>query len=173
MSSASVSPPTALVRRLVLCLLAVVLSSCVSNPQRSQFGLVSRVQDGDSVHLQTGQGTLRVRLAAIDAPELSQAYGRAAKKRLQNLALDKNIEARCHKTDRYDRHVCVLMLDGNDLNLAMLEAGMAWHYKRYADEQTAAARRAYSIAEQRARDSRIGLWGENKAVAPWDYRRRQ
>jgi micrococcal nuclease len=44
--------------------------------------------------------------------------------------------------NRYDRTVATVYLgDGRELNLELLKAGYAWHYKRYTDRQD------YSFAE--------------------------
>ena len=44
------------------------------------------------------------------------------------------------------------------MNLQMVRAGMAWHYKEYESEQNSSQRRQYSKAESRARSDRLGLW---------------
>jgi endonuclease YncB( thermonuclease family) len=41
-------------------------------------GKISRVVDGDTVHLKVGRETMKIRLDAIDTPEQDQAYGRQA-----------------------------------------------------------------------------------------------
>ena len=53
---------------------------------------------------------------------------------------------------------------GEDVNVHMVDRGLAWHYKRYEDEQAPGDRVAYSEAEAAARASR--------PVPPWDWRRR-
>ena len=57
-----------------------------------------------------------------------------------------------------------------DVGLAQIEAGLAWHFRRYAAEQPAARRQAFEQAEQRARRRRAGLWQDATPVAPWQYR---
>ena len=50
-------------------------------------GVVQRVVDGDTIHVETIDGKkYKVRLLGIDAPELSQPYGMASKK--NSAALD-------------------------------------------------------------------------------------
>ena len=60
-----------------------------------------------------------------------------------------------------------------DVGLALLEAGLAWHFKRYAAEQAAPQRQRYAAAEQRARDDGIGMWREAGLVEPWRFRAQQ
>jgi len=58
-----------------------------------------------------------------------------------------------------------------DANLDQVEAGMAWHYKKYQREQSPSDRVKYSDAELEARRHKVGLWRDPNAIPPWDYRR--
>jgi endonuclease YncB( thermonuclease family) len=53
------------------------------------------------------------------------------------------------------------MLGAQDVNLAMIQAGLAWHYKHYAKEQPAAEARAYAQAEDQARAQHLALWQDS------------
>ena len=77
----------------------------------------------------------------------------------------------CGKIDKYRREVCVIYIDGRDINLAQIEVGMAWWYKQYKREQTAQQRANYEAAESLAREQRVGLWSNAEPVAPWEFRR--
>ena len=113
----------------------------------------------------------RIRLSGIDAPEKRQPFGNRSRLHLGALVFGKQVTADCPKKDRYKRAVCRLEVDGVDANLAQIEAGMAWHYKAYAREQSPADRWRYAKAEDRAREARQGLWGDRAPVAPWDFRK--
>ncbi len=63
------------------------------------------------------------------------------------------------------------MLDGYDVNLQLVREGLAWWYRKYAEEQSREDRRLYEEAEGEARARRVGLWGDRAPVAPWDWRR--
>ena len=52
----------------------------------------------------------------------------------------------------------------------MLEAGLAWWYRKYASEQDPADRASYEAAEDQARGERRGLWTDPAPVPPWDWR---
>jgi len=68
--------------------------------------------------------------------------------------------------DRYGRTVATVFLpDGNELNLEILMARYAWHYKRYSDRQN------YADAEHQAHQNKIGLWADPHAKPPWEWRR--
>ena len=57
--------------------------------------------------------------------------------------------------------------DGEELNLAIIEAGFGWHYVQYSDSAVHAA------AEQEARKAKRGLWAHPNPVAPWEFRKRK
>jgi endonuclease YncB( thermonuclease family) len=61
-------------------------------------------------------------------------------------------------------------LAGRDMNLHMVDLGLAWHYEQYADEQSPGDREVYSAAEKAARDARRGLWSEPEPIPPWEWR---
>ncbi len=48
---------------------------------------------------------------------------------------------------------------------------LAWHYKKYQQEQSLEDQRLYADAENKARAERLGLWRENNPNPPWEYRR--
>lgn len=135
-------------------------------------GRIVRVMDGDTVTLLDERQTLhKIRLAGIDAPESAMPYGQKATLYLMSLVFGKDVEAVTYKQDRYGRTVATLMLGAQDINLAMVQAGLAWHYKRYAKEQPAAQARAYAQAEELARKQNLALWQESDPNAPWDWRK--
>lgn len=129
------------------------------------------VQDGDSFELLTGDGRrLRVRIAAIDAPERQQRFAGRSREHLRELLAGHPVTITVQKIDRYGRVIADVRSDERDVGLAQIEAGLAWHFRRYADEQPAARRRTFAQAEQRARQRRAGLWRDETPVAPWQYR---
>jgi len=139
------------------------------------LGYVNKVYDGDTVLLQTSKTDkqIKIRIAAIDAPEYQQPGGQQSKAALSSLVLHRTIQADCYKKDRYHRHVCILKdrHTGADFGLKMVKLGHAWHYKYYAEEQTIARRLAYASAEFSAKKKQLGLWSKNKPTAPWDWRK--
>ena len=61
-------------------------------------------------------------------------------------------------------------LHGKDINLAIIEAGLAWHYKKYASEQPRSEALAYARGELAARQNKLALWSDEKPIAPWEWR---
>jgi endonuclease YncB( thermonuclease family) len=138
------------------------------------IGTVIGVSDGDTLTLlDANKSRHRIRLDGIDAPERSQPYGQRARQSLASLAHGRTAQAHCPKTDRYGRAVCRVTVDGVDVGLEQIRRGLAWHYVRYANEQSSAERFAYEQAERAARTSATGLWSFRDPTPPWDYRRAQ
>lgn len=136
-------------------------------------GRVVDVHDGDTLTLlDNDRQQHKIRLAGIDAPELGQAFGRAAREHLAQRVAGVAVRVSTTKTDRYGRIVGKVVVDDIDANLDQVRAGFAWHYKQYAREQTVADRSLYAAAENSARAARRGLWQEKGAVPPWEWRRR-
>ncbi len=97
-------------------------------------GRVSDVRDGASLTV-VDHATVRheIRLAAIDAPEFRQPYGKESKQHLSELVLGKEVKVEWRKQDRYGRLVgklivltppCATCPKTLDAGLAQLEAGL-------------------------------------------------
>lgn len=167
-------------RRLLLLLTCQLLtqSACTGHPAHhtpsTLVGQVVAVQDGDSITVSDAQHQLhKVRLAAIDAPETRQRHGQAAKRYLSALVLNATVTVEHHKFDRYQRKVGTVFKNGQDVNVQLLEAGLAWHYTAYEQEQTQAARRLYAQAANRAQTDGMGLWQTADPTPPWEWRRQR
>lgn len=127
-------------------------------------GRVVGVHDGDSITLLTeDKQRLRVRLADIDAPELGQPFGRAAKGELSGLCFNRDAAVVPRLIDQYGRTVGVVTCDGRDASSHMVERGMAWAYRMYL------LRPELLPLEATAKASALGLWADS-AVPPWEYR---
>ena len=135
------------------------------------FGRVIGVSDGDTITvLDTDKIEHKVRLMGIDAPEKSQAFGAASKQALLNYIYQREVTVDYKKLDKYKRKVGKVILDKQDVCLAMIELGLAWHYKDYEKEQSKTDRDLYRQAELKARQSKIGLWQDSKAIEPSAFR---
>lgn len=145
-------------------------------PQRGETltGRVVGVSDGDTLKVLTPERTeLKVRLAGIDTPEKAQAYGKVAKYELSQLAFGRQVEVRVLTRDRYGRSVALVAVEGRDLGLALLEAGMAWFYRDYQKDLPPDVRQAYDAAEAQARAAGKGLWRDPNPTPPWAWRKEQ
>ena len=144
-------------------------------------GRVVYVDDGDTVIVRKESGEqVNVRLASIDAPELShtrqeagrlgQPYAYEAKRYLVSLVKGKVLDLKCPDADRYGRSVCDLIVDGRSIDQEMVRQGWAWaneaaHGRYMRDPEMPGL-------EAEARRERRGLWAGENPVPPWEWRSR-
>lgn len=143
----------------LLTLAFVAGSLCLPAPAAARVveGTVVRVKDGDSLLLRRGTAAFdrrvsEVRLAGIDAPELSQPHGRQARAALARMVEGQRVQLRITDRDRYGRIVGYVVAGGRDVNRAMVATGNAWAFGRYERDT------AMQAAHDRARQQRLGLW---------------
>lgn len=145
-------------------------------------GRVVGVTDGDTITvLDAERQQHKIRLGGIDAPEKAQPFGEKSKQNLSRLVFNKNVRVEWNKLDRYGRIVgkvwvqpadcptCPMTLDAGH---AQITVGLAWWYRKYADEQPPQDRGQYEFSEQEAKAKRVGLWQEAEPIPPWEWRRR-
>jgi endonuclease YncB( thermonuclease family) len=134
-------------------------------------GRVVHVADGDTVTvLDAGKVQHKIRLAGIDAPEKSQAYGERSRESLAELVANRTVIVDTEKQDRYGRRVGKVLVAGKDVNVEQIRRGLAWFYRHYERELSDADRQHYDRAEAEARDYRRGLWADPRPVPPWEFR---
>ena len=149
-----------------------IATSCYAADPYRLPGRVVRVVDGDTIVLEVAGAQHRISLAGIGAPEKNQPWGEASTHELRRQVAGKHVVIDGYQRDRRKRQIGVVRLAGEDMNLRMVDRGLAWHYKQYADEQDPSDRDAYSAAENAAQDARRGLWSDPAPVPPWEWRRR-
>lgn len=155
----------------IVSIAAVLLALPHSSAANTTTGLVVGIADGDTLTLLDGDHVQhKIRLAGIDAPEKRQAFGNRSKQNLAELVFRKQVTVEWNKFDRYGRVIGKVLAGGDDVCLAQVRAGLAWHYKAYEREQGAADRERYAQAELDARASRRGLWRDASPVPPWEFR---
>ena len=128
---------------------------------------VIRIVDGDTIEVLFHELPVMIRLAHIDTPEKKQAFGKRAKQALSDLCFGQEIQFEFDKKDRNGRYICVIYdANGKNLNQEMIKLGMAWHFKKYSEDNT------YAELEKEARESKIGLWQDPNPIAPWNWRKK-
>lgn len=129
-------------------------------------GRVVGVVDGDTLDIvDDAKAQHRVRVHGIDAPERGQPFSQKARGKLSELTFGKTVRVESDGDDRYGRAIGRVFVGDADVELAMLDAGMAWHYVKYDSTP------AYAAAEKAARAARRGLWSDPHAVPPWEWRK--
>jgi endonuclease YncB( thermonuclease family) len=168
-----------------LLLLLLVLSSAHATAATQSFDArVIGVADGDTVTvLDANNLQHKIRVAGIDAPEKGQPFGDRSKQSLSRAVMGKPVRVEWQKQDRYGRlvgKVWVAPPDATcrqppcpktlDAGLAQLTVGLAWHFKKYENEQSEEDRLRYAFAEEEARARKAGLWSQPDPIPPWDWR---
>lgn len=127
-------------------------------PQTTSTIKVTRVIDGDTIEINTGE---RVRLICIDTPETYEDYYQEAKDYLTDLILNEEIELVKDKseTDRYNRLLRYIYLDGDFVNEMIVENGWAVAYP-YNPDTTLCPQ--IEAAEESAKSKGIGIWAEQE-----------
>ncbi|MGY4537792.1 micrococcal nuclease [Mucilaginibacter sp. UYNi724] len=151
-------------RSFVFCLFVFALAlGC--NKNETLYKVVG-VKDGDTVVLLSSDNqSITVRLAEIDCPEKSQAFGQAAKQFTSNLCFGKKVKLIGNQKDRYGRTVAQIELEsGINVNHEIVKQGYAWQYRAYSKSMELA------MLEQHAREGHLGLWQDANPTPPWNFR---
>jgi endonuclease YncB( thermonuclease family) len=155
-------------KRFYIILLLFLINSCRQQSINNGLsGIAVNIPDGDTFTLLTSENkSIRIRLYGIDAPERGQDFYQASKKYLGDLLQGQNLNVQVRDTDQYKRIVGDVYLPGKrHVNKAMVEAGLAWHYKQFSKDENLA------VAEEQAKEKRIGLWKQPNARPPWEWRK--
>jgi endonuclease YncB( thermonuclease family) len=161
--------------KIFLSFLLIFLNFAVANASAENIlqGKVVSVADGDTITiLDVNKTQHKIRLQGIDAPEKAQAFGEKSKQSLYEMVHGKTVQVSFTKNDKYGRIVGKVFLDTQDICHQQIKSGLAWHYKKYQDEQPLADRHTYSVSESNAKSQQLGLWSDAQPLAPWDYRKR-
>ena len=123
------------------------------------------VHDGDTISVMKAGKAVKIRLEGIDCPELGQDFGTRAKQFTSALVFGKDVQVKEYNLDRYGRMVARIYVEGKDVCLELVKAGLAWHYKHYSSDPVLAE------AEVEARRAKRGLWSMPNPLPPWEYRK--
>jgi endonuclease YncB( thermonuclease family) len=152
----------------ILLILAAVIVLII-HPASAQpiTARVIGVHDGDTITVLTPEKRhIKIRLAEIDAPELSQPYGKKAKQLLSLMVFSKDVSITPLTIDKYGRTVARVYHGETDINLAMVRTGAAWAYRKYLTDNS------FLDAEAEARKAGAGLWAlqPDQIMPPWEWR---
>ena len=121
---------------------------------RTIFGK-AKIIDGDTIHI----SDYKIRLHAIDAPEINQkclkedkkwSCGLESTRFLKNLIGNNQIKCDTNGQDRYNRYIGVCYKDKLDLNREMVINGWAIAYRYYSAD--------YIKEEEFAKLKKVGIW---------------
>jgi micrococcal nuclease len=154
-------------------LLLVAANVCVAGQYQ-----VYRVVDGDTFIVKHGDIKITIRLVGIDAPELSnnkrkdgQPFSRQSTQHLAGLVLNKTVDVKSYGADRNGRTLGeVFQLDGKNVNLEMVQAGLAECYR--GRPASGLDMEPYWKAEGEAKAAIRGMWVlGDQYVSPREWRR--
>lgn len=129
---------------------------------------VKRVVDGDTFVLDSGE---RVRMIGINTPEEGFYFYTEATDKLKELIDGKTVtliaDPLSSNKDRFGRLLRYVFVNGEDINLKMIESGLAEYYDKFRFSKE----KEYAKAELEAVKAKIGLWGEpeTKDTFPWGW----
>jgi len=131
-------------------------------------GVITRVYDGDTVTFvpdDKKEDQWKIRLAEIDAPESDQPCGKESTMFLKDMALLKDAKIKVVTTDKYGRKVAKVYVGRRLLNKAMLQEGLAWHYKDYSKNTE------FRQIMESAQAQKKGIFRQKNPTPPWEYRK--
>jgi micrococcal nuclease len=149
-------------RMIVLCLLSASWTFAATFS-----GKCVAIGDGDTISVMKDGRAVKIRIEGIDCPELGQDFGMAARRFTSTLVFGKVVSVKEYTRDQYERIVARVYIDGQDLSLEIIKAGLAWYYRFSRSDPV------LSAAEKTARKQKIGLWSMPDPIPPWVYRRQK
>ena len=127
-------------------------------------GKVVRVADGDTITILDATNTQnKVRLNKIDAPEKKQAFGEVSRKHLASMVAGKIVNVDWEKKDKYGRILGDISIGTTNVNLRMVQDGLAWHFKAfdntptYAQAENGDGREEDWVVERPQSNSTLGI----------------
>ncbi|WP_168173544.1 thermonuclease family protein [Polaromonas sp. A23] len=128
---------------------------------------MTHVTDGDTfwVRLAGGGKPVPVRIDGIDAPEICQAGGQAARAALASRVARRTVTLAVRRHDDYGRAVASVRVGGEDIAGWMVGQGHAWSY-HYGREGG-----PYLKLQGQAQAARKGLFSDPHALAPRFFRK--
>ena len=137
---------------------------------------VLHCHDGDTCRVKLEDSFwFNVRLSGIDTPEVKgrsakqkgQPMGEEARDFLNELVAKKTVQLRQTDLDPYNRLVVEIFLGNQNVNLMMVEKGLAEVYRGKAKRLE---REPYFQAEKVAKDKGLGIWSIKNYQSPAAYR---
>src|SRR5262245_34631024 len=123
----TIAMPRRTIHRFPGAILGMALSVLLAGPSHAAdppkapvAAKVTKINDGDSIEVQTDAGPGRVRLSAIDTPEWDQPYGSQSSTALRALlSVGASVELDVVTVDAFKRMVAVVWLvaDGKRVNI--------------------------------------------------------
>ena len=146
----------------------VAQSTNLGTPASQWVGWVTKVVDGDTLHVQPAQGgaSQKLRIKGIDAPEVCQAWGLQSREALARLVWGQRVTVQLNDVDDHGRWLANVFVNGEDVGARLVAQGHAWSYQFRRDPGP------YVFQQQQAAINRLGLFGQPQAMRPREFRQR-
>lgn len=151
----------------ILFKFAIFLIAISALAARAQGVKVLQVIDGDTLLIRLAQGgkPMKLRIDGVDAPEICQAGGRAARAALAGRVANRMVQVTITRRDDYARAVSSVHLGDEDIAGWMVRHGHAWAYS-YGRESG-----PYLPLQAMAKAERRGVHADPRALPPRSFRR--
>lgn len=142
---------------ILVCALAVYPATVEA---KSLYGTFTEIKSADLLIFQHDAGTYTIRLYGVDAPETGEPFALEARLLTRALVMGgREHRVRIEGRNERGEMVAKVLVDGQDVGLALLRAGLAKrvpdvHYKLMSDDQPD----ALVAAENEARLANRGVW---------------
>jgi endonuclease YncB( thermonuclease family) len=151
--------------QILIIFLVTILSLTNCSPAWA-FNTV-KFYDGDNITILHGGIKAQVHLACIDAPELKQAKGQAARKALKALVENQPFELNILGRDRIGRFMAEIISDRGNINKLLVAQGYAEFYN-----PSGKGCEGYSEAQKNAQAQHLGIWAKGTNIqSPQEFRK--
>jgi endonuclease YncB( thermonuclease family) len=141
--------------------------------------VVTKVFDGNTIKARSIRKEIVIKLAGIDAPEMSiklnepgQPFSRKAQSYLADLIINKMVQVNELGSDHYRRVLGVVYLKGKNVNLRMVQVGLAEADRGRLPKDFDP--KPYRTAEYHARKANRGIWSQgDDYISPQQWRKQQ
>ena len=76
-----------------------------------------------------------------------------------------------HKTSKEGALIAKVLLNNGDINQLQLRTGSAWTTKNITVNINGNDASRYASAQAHAKDKALGLWRDENAIPPWEWRK--
>ncbi len=147
----------------------VLFSACSSDKEPGDFYDVTKVTDGDTIHVLEKGKDETIRIIGINSPETVdprrevECFGREASNEAKRLLAGHEVRLEDDPTqsdrDRYGRELRYVYLeDGTDFGLKMIQNGYAYEATYDGKYQH---QKEYKDAQKEAERKKVGLWSDS------------
>lgn len=141
-----------------LCVAVAALLVPSAAMARSIYGTAKEIKSAELLTVEHDAGTYEVRLYGVDTPD-NGPFASEAKRLVESLVRDRQIRVRIMTKNEKDEMVSQLLVDGVDVGIELLKAGLGLrvpnvHYKPHAKGEPD----ALVAAENEARLANRGIW---------------